>query len=178
VHYHRRKQDRYVHRTNELVRGSPLEGLPLGTVVQEAERSMWSDEEPSGWIETLFEQSAQAWNHALMWRSMSPPALPASAPSWTRDLENDWHDAVASVFGSGWVWLVLTTDGRLAIETTSDADRPSTGRALLVMDLWEHAYFLDYPDARQDYASEWWSELADWDFAERAVESGMPEELR
>jgi Fe-Mn family superoxide dismutase len=178
VHYHRRKQDRYVHRTNELVRGTPLEGLTLGAVVHEAERSLDADDEPSPWIETLFEQSAQAWNHALMWRSMAPPTSRRSMPGWTRDLQDDWHDAIGSVFGSGWVWLVVRTDGHPAVEATEDADRPSLGRPLMVMDLWEHAYYLDYPDARHDYASDWWNKLADWDFAERTVEVGIPEDLR
>lgn len=177
VHYHRRKQERYVHRTNELVYDSPLEGLSLMTVVTESEHTLSIEDEPSTWIVDVFEQASQAWNHSLMWRSMAPPDQ-HRLPPWAEQMERAWCEAAGDVFGSGWLWLVMGRDSRPEIEATQDADRPRTGQPLLVMDLWEHAYYLDYPDARTEYVSTWWRRLADWSFAERMARGIVPEELR
>lgn len=176
VHYHRRKQERYVHRTNELVRDSPFEGLSLRRIVQEADRALAVADEPSAWIGDVFEQASQAWNHALMWRSMAPPDH-RRTPHWAEQMERAWYDAAADAFGSAWLWVVMNADGRPEVELTADADRPRAGHPLLVMDLWEHAYYLDYPDARADYISAWWTRLVDWSFVERMAQGVVPEEL-
>lgn len=178
VYFHRRKQVRYVERTQKLVRQSPLEGLSLSAVVTEIERVIDVEDEPSPWLEDLFDQASQAWNHALMWLSMSPPRAPRHMPRWVRALEADWQDATASIFASGWVWLVLPPDGAPLVEATTDADRPRLGRPLAVMDVWEHAYYLDYPDAKAEYAETWWRRLADFRVAEKLVDGIVPEALR
>lgn len=168
VRLHRDKQERYVRRTNDLVRGTMFEGVPLPVVVDECARALDEDARPSAWLVDLFEQSSQALNHAQMWASMSPPArdahgriLPTVYPAGIADLQERWRRAAASVFASGWVWLVAR-DGDLVVEATADADRPRHGRPLLVMDVWEHAYYLDYPDAKATYVDVWCTELAAW----------------
>ncbi len=170
VHFHRLKQERYVRRTNELVRGTSLEEASLPEVVEVAGRMAAQDDDEL--VQTLFEQSSQALNHAQMWASMRPPtmdrgrAVGRRPPPAASRLEAEWRDEAARVFGSGWVWLVLGRDGRLTVEGTQDADRPCLGDPLLVMDVWEHAYYLDYPDARAEYVEAWWHALADWSVLE------------
>lgn len=176
VHLHRRKQERYVTRTRELVRRTTFSDLTLGQVVRESERQILADDAPA-WMEDLFEQASQAWNHALMWRSMAPPDRRPPTPAWARELEAQWKDEAASVFASGWVWLCLTHDGDPEVVATADADRPS-GRPLAVMDVWEHAYYLDYPDQKQRYVDLWWDRLADWSVAEQILRGQLPQELR
>lgn len=173
VHFHRAKQERYVRRTNDLVRGTLFDGMPLSIVVDECARAIDEEEDPSSWLTDLFEQSSQALNHAQMWVSMRPPVLgrrpdlPELAHvvgvplTMMETLRDQWKAASASVFASGWVWL-LVNNGALKVEATENADRPSRGRPVLVMDVWEHAYYLDYPDAKAKYVDAWFDDLADW----------------
>ena len=169
VHYHRLKQERYVRNTNRLLRGTPLQNAPLSVVIDEACAALDSAEDPSDWAISLFEQSSQALNHAQMWESMRPPdrdvggnLVPGVIPVQAAVLVERWHAEAKELFASGWIWLVRTQDGSLTVESTQDADRPVFGEPLLVMDLWEHAYFLDYPDAKSEYVEAWWSVLANW----------------
>ena len=127
--------------------------------------------------QTLWEQAAQAHNHAWFFRSMAPPGLRLNpSKALNRALRRDlgvkrrglyaWSQAAASVFGSGWVWLCATPDGHLQIVTTKDAGLPPEGlQPLLVMDVWEHSYYLDYPTERKRYAEIWLGRLANWDLA-------------
>jgi len=161
----------YVERANALVHGTALEGLPLRAIV---ERSAGDPRQHS-----LFNSAAQAWNHAFYWRSLhaagkrSAPS-PRLAARIARDfggqarLLEELKTAALSVFGSGWAWLVAR-DGRLSVETTANADCPiATGGApVLVIDVWEHAYYLDYQARRADYVSGVLGHLLDWEFAER-----------
>lgn len=175
VHFHRRKHERYVARTNELVKGTALEGLPLGALVRETERSLIVDQDPSEWVENLFDQASQAWNHQLMWLSMAPPSRRTSPRN---ELEEEWKEAAMQVFGAGWVWLVLSPEGEILVESTADAERPILGQPLAVMDVWEHAYYLDYPDAKADYVEAWWHDLSYWDVAAQIARGNIPEALR
>jgi Fe-Mn family superoxide dismutase len=177
VHFHRRKQERYVERTNVLVRESPLADLTLAEIVRTAERSVALEKDPSPWIEDVFDQASQAWNHALMWLCMAPANRRNPFPRWAKALEEDWKAAANTVFGSGWVWLTLTPDGRPMVQATPDAERPS-GRPLAVMDVWEHAYYLDYPDQKSRYVDEWWDHLADWSVVEQILDGKEPAALR
>lgn len=147
---------RYVRRTNELTRSScssTKEAVSHALGVRDAE---------------LYEQAAQAWIHELYFASMAPPNRSRRPPTvQTAALERDWSGASSSVFGSGWVWLLAGRNG-FSIKGTQDADIP-VGAVLLVMDVWEHAYFLDYEIDRAKYAQDWLRNLANWDSALRRV---------
>jgi Fe-Mn family superoxide dismutase len=124
----------------------------------------------------LFNVSAQAWNHAFLWQSMRPggggeargaiaQAIEASFGS-QRAFSQQFVTAAGDQFGSGWAWLVLE-DERLQIISTSNAETPlTTAQApLLTIDVWEHAYYLDYQHRRLDYIAAFLGNLINWDFA-------------
>jgi len=112
----------------------------------------------------LFNNAAQAWNHAFFWRSLRPkgPATPAEFAKWAEPLKT----AALGHFGSGWVWLVRE-GGELKVVSTVNADTPLVhGQVpLLVIDVWEHAYYLDHQERRADYVGAVVDHLLDWDFA-------------
>lgn len=161
----------YLDRVGVLVRGSDLEGQPLETLVRRSAGN------PG--LRSLYNSAAQAWNHAFFWRSLRP-AGSASAPAQdfasriAADFggQKQFLDAFKSIalahFGSGWAWL-LERDGRLCIEATANADTPlgRGGVPLLVLDVWEHAYYLDYQARRGEYLTVVLDHLLDWDFAQR-----------
>ena len=126
--------------------------------------------------QALFNNAAQAWNHAFYWRSLRPPggAKPSgafadairSAFGGQGKLEEQLKTAATEQFGSGWAWLVL--DGStLRVVTTSNADSPLTTsqRPLLTLDVWEHAYYLDYQERRPEHLAAVIGNLIHWDFA-------------
>lgn len=176
VHFHRRKQVRYVERTVELVQGTSIEDLSLGEIVRASE-SMLRRKNASDWAIELCEQASQAWNHALMWLSMSPASSSRRRPPWASELREEWFEQAASILGSGWVWLIVTPEGEIMVDATHDADRPEIGEPLAVMDLWEHAYYLDLPDQKNDYVRMWWDHLADWSVAAKILRGETPKAL-
>jgi len=127
----------------------------------------------------IFNQAAQLWNHNFYWRGLKPnPNTVANAPSGSiKDIiERDYgsFDAFKELFSakatghfaSGWVWLILGRDGKLAITEGHDAANPlhdRSGAPLLTCDVWEHAYYIDQRNARPAYVAAWWN-LVDWDF--------------
>jgi Fe-Mn family superoxide dismutase len=126
----------------------------------------------------LFNNAAQIWNHTFYWHSLSPQgggepagkiadAINASFGSFAA-FKEQFSKAAAGQFGSGWAWLVKDASGKLSIETTSNADCPmQTGKtALLTCDVWEHAYYIDYRNARVKYIESWWN-LVNWTFANK-----------
>jgi Fe-Mn family superoxide dismutase len=126
----------------------------------------------------LFNNAAQAWNHAFYWRSLRPDGGGRPAGEIARRIEADLGGTVGCAeqlaaaavahFGCGWAWLVVE-GGRLAIATTASADTPlAHGQTpLLAIDVWEHAYYLDYRNRRADYVAAVIEHLLDWEFAER-----------
>ena len=161
----------YVAKLNELVEGSPYEGRPLEEVVKRAAA------DPASRL--VFNNAAQAWNHDFYWRSMrsaggGPPGG-ALRDAIRRDFGGltefsaAFAKAAAGEFGSGWTWLVAGKDGKLKIAATDDADTPMVRgeTPLLTIDVWEHAYYLDYQNRRPDYIAAWLDKLVNWDFAER-----------
>jgi Fe-Mn family superoxide dismutase len=157
----------YVATTNDLVAGTPLEHATLDEIVLAADGK-------------LFNNAAQIWNHDLYWRSMSPTgggrptgdvaaAIDASFGSYD-EFRNRFHTAAVGQFGSGWAWLTIA-DGTLAIETTGNADLPlKHGRtAVLVCDVWEHAYYIDYRNRRPDYVAAFVDHLLNWDLVAAAL---------
>ena len=158
----------YVDKMNKAIAGTPLDKLPLEEIVRAA-----SDRDD----QSLFNNAAQAWNHFFYWNSMKPRGGGKPKGDIAAMIKNDFggydgfatafSEAGASQFGSGWAWLVLK-DGKLEICKTSNAETPLTERGvtpLLTMDVWEHAYYLDYQNKRPDYVSAFLGHLVNWDFA-------------
>jgi Fe-Mn family superoxide dismutase len=167
--HHGRHHRAYVDNLVKLVRGTPLEPLGLDEIVR---RTAGRAAEAA-----IFNNAAQAWNHTFYWRSLTPkggaPAgrllerlrLDLGGPT---DAKKALVQAGLAQFGSGWVWLVLD-GGRLRVTKTANAESPLTGAAipLLTIDVWEHAYYLDYQNRRGDYLAAVVDHLLNWDFATR-----------
>lgn len=128
----------------------------------------------------LYNNVNQVWNHDLFWNSMKPNGggeLPSKLKaavlkkfeSVEKFLET-FHQTAIGLFGSGWVWLVQEEDGSVAIRTTANADRPREN-ILLVLDVWEHAYYLDYQNRRADFVTTFLKHLANWSLAESRLEA-------
>ncbi len=130
----------------------------------------------------LFNMAAQAWNHEFYWQCLSPDGggrpsenLEAALSGAFGSLESfreSFTDAAASEFGSGWAWLARRPDGSLHVVNTSDAENPVTAgdTPLLTLDVWEHAYYLDYQNRRAEYIDAFLSHLINWDFVEANLE--------
>ncbi len=155
----------YVAKTRALMR-TPPESTELEYVVRTSAQQN----------QALFNASAQAWNHAFLWQSMRPggggeargaiaQAIEASFGS-QRIFSQQFVSAAGDQFGSGWAWLVME-NGRLRIIATPNAETPlTTGQApLLTLDVWEHAYYLDYQHRRLDYIAAFLGHLINWEFA-------------
>jgi Fe-Mn family superoxide dismutase len=125
----------------------------------------------------VFNNAAQVWNHAFYWHSMAPGGSAPSADlaaAVDRDfgsldgLKTKLSEAGATQFGSGWAWLVSDPDGKLAVTKTPNAETPVSDPAqvpLLTIDVWEHAYYLDFQNRRPDYLGTFLESLANWEFA-------------
>ncbi len=158
----------YVDTTNKLIDGTNLAGQPLEKIVASAANS--PEKVP------LFNAAAQAWNHGFYWKSMRPNGGGApTGPLASRidaafggydAFKKAFAEAALSQFGSGWAWLI-TNGGELKILKTANADTPSVHNLtpLLTIDVWEHAYYLDYQNRRADYVSAWLDHLVNWEFA-------------
>ena len=167
--HHGKHHAGYVAKLNELVEGSPYVGRPLDEVVTRAAK------DPTA--KAIFNNAAQAWNHDFYWRSMRPKGGGTPGSTLRAAIERDiggltefnkaFAKAAAGEFGSGWAWLVVGKDGKLKIATTDDADTPIVRgeRPLLTIDVWEHAYYLDYQNRRPDYIAAWLDKLINWEFA-------------
>ena len=153
----------YVTKLNGLVPGTEFENASLEEIVKNA---------PAGGI---FNNAAQVWNHTFYWNSLSPngggnpggtlaDAIEKSFGS-VDDFKQKFSDSAANNFGSGWTWLVKGGSG-LEIVNTSNAGTPISGDQvpLLTIDVWEHAYYIDYRNARPNYIAAYWN-LVNWDFA-------------
>lgn len=162
--HHGKHHQTYVTNLNNLVPGTEYAGLSLEEIIQKA---------PSGGI---FNNAAQVWNHTFYWHSLSPqgggaPTGPlASAIEHTfgsfEKFKEEFTKCAVTTFGSGWAWLVKNADGTLAIVSTGNAGCPLTAgqTPLLTCDVWEHAYYIDYRNARPKYVEAFWN-LVNWEFA-------------
>ena len=164
-HYGKHHQT-YVTKLNGLLPGSGLEDKSLEEIVKTS----------SGGI---FNNAAQIWNHTFYWHCLAPgaggeasgavgEAITAAFGSFEA-FKEAFTTAALNNFGSGWTWLVKQADGSVAIVNTSNADTPLTDTQvtpLLTVDVWEHAYYIDYRNARPDYLKAFWS-LVNWEFANR-----------
>jgi len=165
--HHGKHHQAYVTNTNKLIAGTDLEQASLEQIVLKSA----GDPAKAG----LFNNAAQVWNHSFYWRCLKPggggkPAG-ALAERIARDFGSyekfaeEFKNAGATQFGSGWAWLVLDGD-RLAIMKTGNADTPLAHgkKALLTVDVWEHAYYLDYQNRRPDYLAVFMEHLVNWEF--------------
>jgi Fe-Mn family superoxide dismutase len=166
VHYGKHHRG-YIDNTNALVAGTRFADLSLGELVQQTAG------DPA--LTKLFNNAAQAWNHAFYWRSLTPRGgAPAGALAARIDADfgsfaallAELSAAATGQFGSGWAWLVLDA-GSLRVLSTANADTPlAHGKVpLLTIDVWEHAYYLDYENRRADYVAAVLEKLLSWDFA-------------
>ena len=168
--HHGKHHKKYIDTMNELLNKEHVRGTSLEDIVRSTKGK-------------LFNNAAQAWNHDFYWHSLSPKRLrPAGA--MLRRVESDFGSydqfaeklakAAADQFGSGWAWLV-EKDGKLQITTTSNADTPMAHgiRCLLSIDVWEHAYYLDYRNERERYLSAVIGERLNWQFAERNLSGNL-----
>ncbi|MCM2258379.1 MAG: superoxide dismutase [Vicinamibacteria bacterium] len=157
----------YVDNTNKLIAGTDLAEAKLEDIVKAA----WGKPEKKG----LFNNSAQVWNHTFYWNSLSPKSTSPSAQLKARieadfgsfqKLRDDFANAAVTQFGSGWAWLVVD-GGKLKLMQTANAETPlATGQhALLTVDVWEHAYYLDYQNRRPDYVATVLDKILNWEFA-------------
>jgi superoxide dismutase, Fe-Mn family len=172
--HHGKHHRGYVDKLNALIRDTDLAGRSLEGIVRHAARRKVAD--PA--MVAVFNNAAQAWNHAFHWNSLRPAGggAPYGALADRIAIDFDGPTAFAAAFkstaaghfGSGWAWLVLD-QGILKIVTTSNADTPilRDQAPLLVIDVWEHAYYLDYRERRAAYVAGVVDQLLDWDFAAR-----------
>lgn len=166
--HHGKHHQTYVTNTNNLIKGTDLEDASLEKIVLSAANNA----EKVG----LFNNAAQVWNHTFYWKSMKKGGGGAPSGAIAKKIEEDFgsYDAFAEAFknagltqfGSGWAWLVLK-DGKLQIMKTANGDTPMAHGliAILTVDVWEHAYYLDYQNKRADYLDVFLKNLVNWDFA-------------
>ncbi|MBP6807698.1 MAG: superoxide dismutase [Fe] [Chromatiaceae bacterium] len=160
-HYGKHHQT-YVTNLNNLIPGTEFEALSLEDIIMKS----------SGGV---FNNAAQVWNHSFYWNCLSPTgggaptgalaaAIDAKFGSF-EEFKKQFNQSGATNFGSGWTWLVKNTDGSLEIFNTSNAGTPMTSgkQALLTLDVWEHAYYIDYRNARPKYLETIWN-IVNWDF--------------
>ena len=167
----------YVDTLNKLIAGTPYETLSLEQIVREAAGKPDKT--------AIFNNAAQDWNHTFYWSSLAPngggkPGADVSAKIDAAfgsfdEFRKAFLAASTGQFGSGWVWLALdNASQKLALLKTSNADTPIAGKIyepLAVVDVWEHAYYLDYQNRRLDYATAVFDKLLNWQFVERNLAS-------
>ena len=160
-HYGKHHQT-YVTNLNNQIKGTEFENMALEEIVRKASGGM-------------FNNAAQIWNHTFYWNCLKPNG--GGEPSGRladainkafggfAQFKDEFTKTSVGTFGSGWGWLVQRPDGSLALASTSNAGTPITGadRPLLTCDVWEHAYYIDYRNARPKYVEAFWS-LVNWDF--------------
>lgn len=167
----------YVDNLNKLVAGTEFEGLPLEEIIKKTV----GKPEHTG----IFNNAAQAWNHTFFWNSLSPKGGGKPLEILMKKIEESFGsfdeflkeltEAAKTQFGSGWAWLVL--DGnKLKVMKTPNAETPLTMgvKPLLTIDVWEHAYYLDYQNKRPDYVTSVLDKLINWEFAANNLKLKSP----
>jgi len=163
IEYHYGKHHQtYVTNLNKLIVGTEFENLPLEEIIKKS----------SGGI---FNNAAQVYNHTFYWNCLAPKAGGEPAGKLAEAIneafgsfdafKEKFSATAVGTFGSGWAWLVKNADGKLEIISTSNAGNPLTEnkKPLLTCDVWEHAYYIDYRNARASYVEKFWN-LVNWDF--------------
>ena len=161
-YHHGKHHATYVDKLNKAIEDTEYEDKSLEEIIMSADGG-------------IFNNAAQVWNHSFYWHCLSPdcggtPENPIARVierdfGSQKDFEKQFTDTATTLFGSGWTWLVLQKDGKLAIKNTSNAETPVREgiTPLLTCDVWEHAYYLDYQNKRPDYLKAFWK-VVDWEF--------------
>lgn len=169
--HHGKHHAAYVNNLNNLIKGGNFENSTLEEIIKGAGAG------------GLFNNAGQHFNHCFYWNSMKPRGggdprgeLAYAIKKAFGDIavfKKKFSDAATAHFGSGWAWLVQKANGSLEVIATHDADNPVADGAkpLLTCDVWEHAYYIDYRNARAKYVEAWWN-LVNWDFAAVNLEQG------
>lgn len=163
IEYHYGKHHQtYVTNLNNLIKNTEFETMSLDDTIMKSSGGM-------------FNNAAQVWNHTFYWKCLSPNGGGAPSGALAEAIDAKWSSfeafkeaftkAAIGTFGSGWAWLVKNKAGELEIVSTSNAATPMTSgqKALLTCDVWEHAYYVDYRNARPKYVEAFWN-LVNWDF--------------
>ncbi|WAC48923.1 superoxide dismutase [Asticcacaulis sp. SL142] len=173
--HHAKHHKAYVDNLNKLIAGTPFEGKSLVDIVKESE----------GTNAGVFNNSAQVWNHTFFWSSMTPNGggKPSGKIAEKIDADFGGYEAFAEAFktagttqfGSGWAWLVLGAEGKLKIVKTGNAETPFTkgDKPLLTLDVWEHAYYLDYQNLRPKFIETFLDKLVNWEFANANLDAPL-----
>lgn len=174
-HYGKHHQG-YINKLNAQVQNTAFAQLSLDNIVKKTAASAEH--------KAVFNNAAQAWNHAFYWKSMKPKGggkpggristMIESAFGSFDSFKKEFARSAAAQFGSGWAWLVMDKD-TLKVVKTSNADTPlaHSQTPLLTIDVWEHAYYLDYQNRRTDYINAFLEHLVNWDFAEKVLSSSF-----
>ena len=172
IHYEKHHKG-YLRKLLAIVRDKPEERLDLETLIRGSDGD-------------LFNNAAQVWNHTFYWRSMRPGGggvpqgqlhdLIVQAFGSVDSFKHEFAAAANGEFGSGWAWLVKDPNGRLRVLNSSDAENPLQHEhvPLLTLDVWEHAYYLDYQNERDRYVSGFLDHLVNWDFIASNLRHGNP----
>lgn len=158
----------YVKNLNNLIENSKFENMSLEDIIKNSEGA-------------IFNNAAQVWNHTFYWHCMTPEKSCQPQALLLKTIERDFGSLdnfkqmfikqAATLFGSGWLWLVCDKEGKLSLLQTSNAETPITNnelRPLLVCDVWEHAYYLDQQNLRLAYLNEFW-QIINWKFVEKKL---------
>jgi Fe-Mn family superoxide dismutase len=149
---------------NNLQKGTEFESMALEDIVRKSQGAIYNN-------------SAQVWNHTFFWNCMKPQGGGEPTGALAEAINKKWGSYAAfkeafvksavGNFGSGWTWLVKKPDGSLDIVNTGAAGTPLTtaDKAILTVDVWEHAYYIDYRNLRQKFVETFWDKLVNWDFA-------------
>jgi Fe-Mn family superoxide dismutase len=167
--HHGKHHQAYVDKLNQLIEGTDLAKETLENIIKKSAGNA-----------AIFNNAAQAWNHAFYWQSMKPGGGGAPAGAVAAKIKTDlggyekfveaFKNAGLVQFGSGWAWLI-EKNGKLEIIKTSNADTPVAHdlKPLLTVDVWEHAYYLDYQNRRADYLDAFIKDLINWDFVNSRI---------
>jgi Fe-Mn family superoxide dismutase len=165
TYHHGKHHKAYVAKLNELIKGTKFQYMPLEEIIVTADGP-------------IFNNAAQAWNHTFFWQCLSPHggAEPTGkvatliAKRWGNfeKFKTEFSESAIENFGSGWTWLALNMKDELEILNTSNADTAKKHKlkAILTVDVWEHAYYIDYRNERKDYLDGFWK-LVNWEFANK-----------
>lgn len=155
----------YVTKLNELIKGTKYEFMPLEEVILTSDGP-------------IFNNAAQIWNHTFFWQCLTPQSSGTPDGKVAKLINEKWghfekfkkefSEAAVANFGSGWTWLVLNKENKIDILSTSNAETPKSSgqKALLTIDVWEHAYYIDYRNERPKFVEAFWN-LVNWDFVNK-----------
>ncbi|MBU2520929.1 MAG: superoxide dismutase [Proteobacteria bacterium] len=173
IEYHYGKHhNAYVTNTNKLIEGTDLSNQDLGNIIKKTSKDTS--------MSSIFNNAAQVWNHSFYWACMKPGGGGSPSGAIAERIASDFgsyekfaeqfKNAGTTQFGSGWAWLILK-DNHLEIMKTSNADTPLAHglKPLLTIDVWEHAYYLDYQNRRPDYLASFLEHLINWDFVNSLI---------